>query len=207
MGKPVRFLLSVAVLSVSWASPSFPHGGGLDAKGGHYNRKTGEYHCHRCDNGAVSTQRPANTQASKESYIGFVVGVSDGDTIELLTSDKRSLKIRLANIDAPEKGQPFGQRAKQELSDLIYRLTVTVKVKDTDRYGRIVGQILYDGPGVEGSGKADISAVMVSKGMAWVYEQYNDDPSLTMIEAQARAEKRGLWADTDPTPPWHWRKR
>ncbi|MGC8769362.1 thermonuclease family protein [Calditerrivibrio sp.] len=129
---------------------------------------------------------------------GKVVGVSDGDTITLLAEDNKPLKIRLAQIDAPEKKQDFGQKSKQSLSDLIYLKDVTVKVWDVDRYGRIVGQIFYN--------NLDVNLEQVKRGMAWVYFRYAKDPEYFKAMEIAKSKKIGLWSMPNPIPPWEFRK-
>ncbi|MDR2164797.1 MAG: thermonuclease family protein [Zoogloeaceae bacterium] len=131
---------------------------------------------------------------------GYVVGVADGDTLTLLTPDRKRVRIRLAEIDAPEKAQPFGQRSKRALSDICLNKQARVTVRDIDRYGRSVGLVLCDGD-------KDANATMVSSGLAWVYAQYSASSALRRLEDVARREKRGLWADHDPLPPWEWRKQ
>jgi micrococcal nuclease len=126
-----------------------------------------------------------------------VIGISDGDTLTLLV-DQTPVKIRLAEIDAPEKSQAFGNRSKQSLSDLCYRREASYVQQAKDRYGRIVARVSCEG--------IDASRHQVEQGMAWVYLKYQTDPALSPVEAIARAEKRGLWADPDPVPPWEWRK-
>ena len=101
---------------------------------------------------------------------GRVVGVHDGDTLTLLTAEKRQVKIRLAEIDTPESAQPYGSRAKQALSDLVFGQDVLVDVQDIDRYGRTVGRVSVHG--------TDVNAAMVAAGAAWVYRQYAKDPDL-----------------------------
>ncbi|HRJ52255.1 MAG TPA: thermonuclease family protein [Candidatus Thiothrix moscowensis] len=130
---------------------------------------------------------------------GEIVGVTDGDTATLLTTDKAQVKIRLAQIDAPEKKQDFGQRSKQSLSDLVYRKNVTVDVVDTDRYGRTVGQIWVDG--------LDVNLEQIKQGMAWVYLKYMTDPTYQEAEAIARKNGIGLWQQEDAVAPWEWRKQ
>lgn len=134
-----------------------------------------------------------------QEHTGRVVGVSDGDTITVLDAEKRQIKVRLAEIDTPESGQPYGSRAKQELSELIFNKMVTVKVQDTDRYGRTVGRVYVDG--------LDVNAEMVRRGAAWVYRQYAKDQSLYALEHQARQDRRGLWGlpEAEQIPPWEWR--
>lgn len=140
------------------------------------------------------------TTATVETIIGKVVGVHDGDTLTMLDDSKTQIKIRLAEIDAPESRQPYGSRAKQELSELAFGRSAAVQVQDIDRYGRTVGRITVDG--------VDVNAEMVRRGAAWVYRKYAKDQSLFTIEEQARDAKAGLWAlpEADRMPPWEWRK-
>lgn len=127
----------------------------------------------------------------------LVVGISDGDTLTALCNDREQVKVRLAEIDAPEKAQPFGQRSKQSLSELCYQAEAKIKVQTTDRYGRSVARITCNG--------VDANAEQVRQGMAWVYDKYVKDKSLYAIQDDARARKVGLWADPNPVPPWEWR--
>ncbi len=131
---------------------------------------------------------------------GGVVGISDGDTFTLLTSDKQQVKIRLAEIDAPESGQPYGNKSKQALSGLIFGKDVRVDVQTTDRYGRTVGR-----PYV---GNLDVCEEMVRVGAAWVYRQYVVDESLFDIENDAREARRGIWglSESEQVEPWNWRR-
>jgi endonuclease YncB( thermonuclease family) len=133
------------------------------------------------------------TQAYAQTYQGKVVGVSDGDTLIVLTPEKQQIKVRLAEIDAPEKSQAYGQRSKQSLSDLVFGKQVRVKQQDRDRYGRVVGRVYV--------GSLDINAEQVKRGMAWVYRKYARDQALYALERQARGAKRGLWADPHAIPP------
>lgn len=131
--------------------------------------------------------------------IGKVVGITDGDTLTLLTPEKKQVKVRLAEIDTPESKQPYGTRSKQALSDLAFNQQARVDVQTTDRYGRSVGRVYV--------GERDVNAAMVEQGAAWVYRQYSHDPALLDLEAQAQAAKRGLWAlpESQRVPPWEWR--
>jgi endonuclease YncB( thermonuclease family) len=136
---------------------------------------------------------------------GRVVGVSDGDSVTLLDAEQRPSKIRLAGIDAPEKAQAFGQKAKESLSELIYLKAVEVEWSKQDRYGRIVGKIRRDG--------MDISLEQVRRGMAWHYKQYQmeqpeeDRLAYTQAEGQARDKRLGLWQDPHPTEPSIFRRK
>lgn len=134
---------------------------------------------------------------SAETLSGRVVGVSDGDTLTLLVNGREQVKIRLAEIDAPEHDQPHGQRSKQSLSELTYNRLVTVEVRARDDYGRTVGVVWV--------GDRNVDAEQVRRGMAWVYRQYEKTGDLYRLEAEAKQARRGLWADAAPVPPWEWR--
>lgn len=140
----------------------------------------------------------ASAQGAEE-FRGKVVGVSDGDTITILR-DRRPEKVRLHGIDAPEKGQPFGERAKQFTSSLAFRREVTVRVTGHDRrYGRAVADVvLLDG--------RSLSRELLRAGYAWWYRQYSTDRSLEDLERQARVARAGLWTDAHPISPWEWRR-
>lgn len=139
------------------------------------------------------------TIAVSADISGKVVSVSDGDTITVLSGDKLEHRIRLAAIDAPEKAQAFGQRAKQAMSDLCYGKNAQVKVIDIDRYNRSVGEVRCAG--------VYANEAMLSKGMAWVYRKYSKGyGNFYSVEEEARTTSRGLWVDPEPVPPWEWRK-
>jgi len=132
------------------------------------------------------------------SFEAKVVRIADGDTITVLL-DKTQYKIRLEGIDAPEKGQAFGTKARRALGEKIAGQTVRVDWKQRDRYGRIVGRVYL--------GDRDISLEMVRDGMAWHFKRYSKEAALGEAEREARADRRGLWADQKPIPPWEWRKQ
>lgn len=138
------------------------------------------------------------TSSGAELLTGRVVGVTDGDTLTLYDG-KIEVRVRLAEIDAPERSQAFGTVAKQYLSDLCYRAVATVRVIDVDRYGRTVGRVTCTA--------TDANAAMVQAGLAWVYHRYARDPILYRMEAEARAANRHLWGAPDPVPPWEFRRR
>jgi endonuclease YncB( thermonuclease family) len=136
--------------------------------------------------------------APAENLGALVVGVTDGDTIKVLRNGRHEA-LRLHGIDAPEKGQAFGQRAKQFTSGLAFGKTVAVRVRGLDRYGRTIGDVvLPDG--------RNLNQEVVRAGYAWWYRRYSADQRLAALEAEARAARRGLWADPNPQPPWEWRK-
>lgn len=130
---------------------------------------------------------------------GVVVSVHDGDTLTVLV-DKQEVKVRLAEIDAPELRQPFGNRSKQSLAELCFQVPAEIELVAKDRYGRSVGKVQC--------GEMDAAAHQVALGMAWVFDRYAPkDSKLYGLQAGAKAAKRGLWADNEPIPPWEWRKR
>lgn len=132
-------------------------------------------------------------------FTGRVVAVADGDTLTVLR-DREQLKVRLVEIDAPEKAQAFGNRSKQSLSDLCFGKSATLADQGKDRYGRTLARVTCDG--------IDANAEQVQRGMAWVYRKYAPkDSPLYAAESEAKAARRGLWADADPMPPWEWRHK
>lgn len=126
-----------------------------------------------------------------------VIGIADGDTLTLLV-DRQPVKIRLANIDAPEKAQPWGNRSRQSLSDLCWQKDATYETQAIDRYGRTVAVVYCDG--------INANRAQVEQGMAWTYTRYNKDSTLPALQERAQAERRGLWSDPSPSAPWDWRK-
>jgi len=131
------------------------------------------------------------------TFSGRAVRVLDGDTIEVLTAAQERVRVRLANIDAPEKAQPYGQKSKQNLTRMVGGLNVTVIDVGGDQYGRRVGRVMV------GADEANVEQVRA--GMAWVYERYNHDPQLPSLEAAARSSRTGLWSDNSPQEPWTFR--
>ncbi|ECC1750574.1 thermonuclease family protein [Salmonella enterica subsp. diarizonae] len=130
---------------------------------------------------------------------GKVIRVLDGDTIDVL-QDKKPVRIRLANIDAPEKKQAYGRWSLNQLKSLIAAQPVTVTYTQTDRYGRIIGRV-FTTNGIEAS------HFMVKSGAAWVYERYNTDKALPALQREAQTQRRGLWTNQNPVPPWEWRNK
>jgi endonuclease YncB( thermonuclease family) len=127
-----------------------------------------------------------------------VVGVTDGDSITCLTPEKQQVKIRLNAIDAPERGQPFANRAKQALSDMVFGKDIEVEDLGMDKYKRTIGRVTVGG--------LDVNHEMVANGWAWQYSKFDQSRDLREAEQSARAAKLGLWADPHATPPWEWRK-
>lgn len=136
--------------------------------------------------------------ATETRLIGKVVGVTDGDTITLRT-ETETLKVRLEAIDTPERGQPFGTKAKEALSNMVFGQSVTVESSGKDRYGRTLGTLFTNE-------KSNVNATLIRLGMAWHYRQYSKSTSLQELEDEARENRHGLWADPNPIPPWEWRR-
>ncbi|EMM5381167.1 TPA: thermonuclease family protein [Escherichia coli] len=130
---------------------------------------------------------------------GMVIRVLDGDTIEVL-QERQPVRVRLLNIDAPEKKQPFGRWSTNQLKALLAGQSVTVSYTQTDRYGRVLGRVVT-------ANGTEANRQQVLKGAAWVYDRYNTDNSLPALQREAQTQKRGLWADNQPVPPWEWRHK
>ena len=140
--------------------------------------------------------------AAIADFAGRVVGISDGDTIKVMHNGKAE-KIRLYGIDCPEKGQPYGTKAKQFTSQLVFGKEVTVKDYglDNNRFKRTLGEIVLPDGRV-------VNEELLRAGLAWWYRKYVPNRvDLAAFEEEARTAKRGLWVDPDPVPPWCWRKQ
>ena len=136
---------------------------------------------------------------------GVVVGVTDGDTITLLDSDNKQRKIRLAGIDAPERRQPFSDRAKQHLADLSFKKQATLDCFKTDQYKRKICRVWVQGK--------DVSLAQVRAGLAWHYKRFESEQTSSeradyaRAEDDARALRIGLWQSERPVPPWEFRRK
>lgn len=130
---------------------------------------------------------------------GKVDRVLDGDTIEVLQGQK-PVRVRLLNIDAPEKNQPFGRWSSDQLRRLVAGKPVTVVSTRKDRYERVLGRVFTS------DGK-EVNRELVLSGAAWVYDFYNTDKELPDLQLEAQKQKCGLWADNQPVPPWEWRNK
>ena len=135
-----------------------------------------------------------NTALAEEFYAKIIV-VIDGDTV-VIRRASGLLKIRLAEIDAPEKGQPFGEESKQSLSNMVLRKQVKVESRAADKYGRMVATLH--------AGGLDVNTEQVRRGMAW---EYHGSKELSFVQQEAKNSSRGLWAQSNPIPPWDWRNQ
>lgn len=143
---------------------------------------------------------PAMQVCAQDVLSGKVVAIADGDTFTLLAANDQQIRIRLAQVDTPEKGQPYANRSRQALGDLVFGKYVRVMVVGKDRYGRTVGSVSV--------GQVDVAGELVSSGAAWVYRRYATDENLYSLEEVARKQARGLWGlpESQRIPPWEWRE-
>ncbi len=150
-------------------------------------------------NGGGDTSSPQPPQDITQTLSsGKVVSIADGDTITVLDKDHTEHKIRLSCIDAPERGQDFGTRSKDELASMIAGETVTIEYTEKDKYGRILGYV--------NNGSTLSNLEQVKRGMAWVYRKYCDKCEYYDAEVYARNNMLGIWSQPNPIPPWEWRR-
>jgi len=161
----------------------------------------------------------AATPVLANALIARVVGVSDGDTITVVAATRAQHNIRLAGIDAPEKGQPFGNRSKENLSRLLYGKEARIDWQKKDRYGRLVGTVWVVSADMHCRDRPDCPKTLdaalaqLTVGLAWHYKRYAHEQDsqqrgqYEFAEEEARAKRVGLWRDANPVPPWEWRQR
>lgn len=127
-----------------------------------------------------------------------VVGIKDGDTIVVLDDNNNQITLRLAEVDCPESGQPFGKNAKQFTSSQVFGKTVKYYPTNSDRYGRTVAKVYYDGK--------YLSEEIIKAGLGWWYYRYSDNKNLGKLQDIAKNKKLGLWSHTQVIPPWEFRR-
>jgi endonuclease YncB( thermonuclease family) len=143
-------------------------------------------------------------QAAQWIVEGWVVALSDGDTVTVLDSAKVQHKVRIAGIDAPEKGQPYGNASTESLSRLVFGREVAAYCYKKDRYGREVCRVFQK--------QRDVGLEQIRAGMAWHFKEYQHEQTAheRLIyrddENAAKAAKQGAWKDPMPVPPWEWRR-
>lgn len=135
--------------------------------------------------------------AQAETFSAKVIVVMDGDTVMVLRGGQK-IKVRMANIDAPEKDQPFGKQSRDSLLEMVGKRQVQIDSQAVDQYGRIVGLISVDG--------RSVNQEQVRRGMAWEYSHYHTDKTYIRLQNEAQQSRRGLWAQISPQAPWQWRK-
>lgn len=149
------------------------------------------------DAGIASQLTAPRVDAKSKVFLGKVVAILDGDTIHIRTVDEDTRTIRLDGIDAPEKGQPFGNKAQDRLGELVFQKDVRVEYKELDRYGRYLGVVYAE--------NRNINLRLVRDGLAWHYRKYSKDEVLATAELVAKEEAIGIWSDKSPIAPWDWR--
>ena len=153
------------------------------------------------------------TPAALADVRGKVVAVTDGDTIKVLDANRVTHKVRLTGIDAPERGQPYGSASRKYLASLVAGKEVRVESSRQDRYGRLLGKVWVQPADCPSCGKTlNANHAQLLAGMAWWYRYYassqpaQDRGRYESAEDEARARKRGLWADPHPINPYQWRQ-
>jgi endonuclease YncB( thermonuclease family) len=144
------------------------------------------------------------TQSAAETLSGRVLRVTEGDTIVVLDDSNSQHKISLTGVDASERGQAFGTKSKERLSDSVAGEVVVVQYDNYDRHGRVLGKVLLSGE--------DVNLEQIRAGLAWHYKKYEGEQTVadrvaySDAEMEARRNRRGLWGDSRPMPPWDYRK-
>jgi endonuclease YncB( thermonuclease family) len=146
---------------------------------------------------AITLPHSAAAELADEIIRAQVVQIVDGDSLTIVIDGER-VRVRLAEIDAPESKQPYTKRSKKSLSNLCFWREAELTSITKDQYGRILARVKCKG--------VDVNAEQVKRGMAWVYEKHAKDPELYKLQAEARAAKRGIWSTKYPVPPWQWMK-
>ena len=128
-----------------------------------------------------------------------VIGIKDGDTILILLENKTQKTLRLAEVDCPESGQPFGKNAKDFTSSQVFGKIISFVETDQDRYGRTIAKVYYD------NGKY-LSKEIIKNGLGWFYFKYSNNKELEKLNYDAKEKKLGLWQDIKAISPYEWRQ-
>ena len=134
-----------------------------------------------------------------EQHSGKVIKVIDGDTFDLMFEEK-TIRVRMFGIDSPERGQAFNVKAKEFTASMIAGKEVTVIIRNKDRYGRFVCDVYVQD-------STYVNAEIVKAGYAWHFTRYSSDMQLAQLQEEARNNMRGLWQNSNPIPPWEFRRR
>ncbi len=148
--------------------------------------------------GVVVPEPVAARRQRLRAFEAQVVAVSDGDTL-VVQYGGRNLRVRLAEVDSPELKQPYGREARVFTARMVLDKVVRIEPRTIDDYDRVVARVLTQ------DGK-DLSEELLRHGLAWWYRRYSGDKRLEALETEAKNQKRGLWADPDPVPPWLYRR-
>lgn len=135
--------------------------------------------CLAADHGSVADPRSGY-------FYGRATKIADGDTLSVKTAEGKGIRVRVAEIDAPEKGDPFSKRSREALNDMVWNRDLAIRLYDIDSYGRMVGHVFV--------GDTDVGRELVRSGLAVVYCRYSTDPSLKVLEQKAREQAVGIWS-------------
>jgi len=147
---------------------------------------------------AESCRSPPCDGLPAQVFFGKAIAVIDGDTV-LVLRKRKPVKIRLADIDAPEKGQDFGMASRRSLAEMVFGKQLRISTRAVDKYGRIVAQLSVDG--------LNVNEEQVRRGMAWQYSHHFSDSRYINLQNEAQHARRGLWVLAHPVKPWQWRKQ
>lgn len=136
---------------------------------------------------------------SDTGQTGTVIKIIDGDTFDLLTKNKNTIRVRMNGIDCPERKQDFYKVAKDALAEYIFKKDVRLAITSRDRNKRTIAVVYCN--------EENINLAMIRNGYAWHYKKYSADTSFAKAERRARMEKKGLWKMNKPVPPWEFRKK
>lgn len=133
-------------------------------------------------------------------FEGRVVRVLRGDTLKVQKENGRIVRVVLAGVDSPEKGQPYEKQARKFTMSKAEGQRVVVKMQGRNRYGHILGVVILPGG-------RNLNRMLVEEGLAWAVPDYDEDPQLRELEARARRYRKGLWRGENPVPPWEFLRR
>ena len=167
---------------------------------------------------AIGTAAFTTTQAAASRVLDVhVIAIADGDSLTVRDDNGLTHGVRLAAIDAPEHGQPYGDQSKRSLTRMALNKDARLEWLERDGYGRLVAK-LWVGPDDARCGTApcpmtlDTGLAQITSGLAWHFKRYERDQSeedrhrYADAESDARARKLGLWQDPAAAPPWDWRR-
>jgi endonuclease YncB( thermonuclease family) len=147
---------------------------------------------------SISVNNIQETNNYPKDFLAKVIGVKDGDTIEVLFNEVPII-IRLEHIDCPERKQPYGKKAKQFVSNLVFGKTVRILSKGKkDRWGRLIAVIKIN--------ESNLNKELVKNGLAMHFKKYSKDQSYDIIEIRAKKNKIGMWSQPKVIAPWIFRK-
>lgn len=196
----VTISLAGLLLPLLFTSVGLAHRGGVDAHGCH-ETSAGKRHCHPERAKAARIDPSRRPSVNDEGvFEGSLLWVTDGDSLRASVRG-RDTEIRLADVDAPEREQAYGWKAKLQLIDLVRDKHLLIVPRDVDQYGRIVAYVW--------AGEVAVNRELVARGSAWFYAKYAENDAFYHVEQEARSANRGLWAlpIEDRKEPWEWRRQ